>query len=89
MESLHNRGRTPGDAPCTYHQYDRYVQELCDCCTAPLIAEGLCPLVKTPDTFYKANQYGYATAQAIILFLIILALTLAQNKIFGDKVFYE
>ncbi|MCU0484652.1 MAG: sugar ABC transporter permease [Anaerolineales bacterium] len=41
------------------------------------------------DTFYKANQYGYATAQAIILFLIILALTLAQNKIFGEKVFYE
>jgi multiple sugar transport system permease protein len=41
------------------------------------------------DTFYKANQYGYATAQAIILFLIILLLTLAQNKIFGEKVFYD
>ena len=41
------------------------------------------------DTFYKANQYGYATAQAIILFFIILALTLAQNKIFGEKVFIE
>jgi multiple sugar transport system permease protein len=40
------------------------------------------------DTFYKANQYGYAAAQAIILFFIILALTYAQNKIFGDKVFY-
>jgi ABC-type sugar transport system permease subunit len=40
------------------------------------------------DTFYKANQYGYATSQAIILFLIILALTLFQNKVFGEKVFY-
>ncbi len=40
------------------------------------------------DTFYKANQYGYATAQAIILFFIILALTIVQNKVFGDKVFY-
>jgi ABC-type sugar transport system permease subunit len=40
------------------------------------------------DTFYKANQYGYATAQAIILFVIILGLTLIQNKVFGEKVFY-
>ena len=40
------------------------------------------------DTFYKANSYGDATAQAIILFFIILALTLAQNKVFGEKVFY-
>jgi multiple sugar transport system permease protein len=40
------------------------------------------------DTFYKANQYGYAAAQAIILFLIILALTLVQNKVFGERVFY-
>lgn len=40
------------------------------------------------DTFYKANQYGYAAAQAIILFFIILTLTFAQNKIFGEKVFY-
>jgi multiple sugar transport system permease protein len=40
------------------------------------------------DTFYKANQYGYATAQAIILFFIILGLTFVQNKIFGEKVFY-
>ncbi len=40
------------------------------------------------DTFYKANQFGYATAQAIILFFIILALTLVQNKVFGEKVFY-
>jgi len=40
------------------------------------------------DTFYKANQYGYATAQAFLLFLVILLLTLAQNKVFGERVFY-
>jgi len=40
------------------------------------------------DTFYKANQYGYAASQALILFVIILALTLVQNKVFGEKVFY-
>ena len=40
------------------------------------------------DTFYKSNQFGYAAAQAFILFIIILALTFAQNKIFGDRVFY-
>lgn len=40
------------------------------------------------DTFYKANQYGYAAAQAIILFVIILALTFVQNKVFGERVFY-
>lgn len=40
------------------------------------------------DTFYKANQFGYATAQAIILFFVILALTLVQSKVFGEKVFY-
>src|SRR5690606_11663868 len=36
------------------------------------------------DRFYKANQYSIATAQAIVLFLIILGLTLAQNKILGE-----
>jgi multiple sugar transport system permease protein len=40
------------------------------------------------DTFYKASQFGYATAQAMILFGIILALTLVQNKVFGERVFY-
>jgi len=40
------------------------------------------------DRFYKANQYGVATAQAIILFIIILGLTLAQNKLMGERVFY-
>lgn len=40
------------------------------------------------DRFYKANQYGYATALAIILFVIIIGLTLFQNKVFGERVFY-
>ncbi len=40
------------------------------------------------DNFYKANQYGVATAQAIVLFLVILGLTLAQNKLIGERVFY-
>ncbi len=40
------------------------------------------------STFYEYNKYGYATAQAIILFAIILSLTLVQNKVFGEKVFY-
>ena len=40
------------------------------------------------DRFYKANQYSIATAQAIVLFVIILGLTLAQNKIMGERVFY-
>lgn len=40
------------------------------------------------DTFYKANQYGYAAAQAIILLAIILFLTFVQNKVFGERVFY-
>jgi ABC-type sugar transport system permease subunit len=40
------------------------------------------------ETFYKQNQFGYATAQAILLFMIILGLTFIQNKVFGEKVFY-
>jgi multiple sugar transport system permease protein len=40
------------------------------------------------ETFYKQNQFGYATAQAILLLLIILGLTFVQNKLFGEKVFY-
>ena len=40
------------------------------------------------DNFYKANQYGVATAQAIVLFLVILGLTVAQNKLMGERVFY-
>jgi multiple sugar transport system permease protein len=40
------------------------------------------------DTFFKANQFGYATAQAIVLFFIILALTQIQRTVFERRVFY-
>lgn len=40
------------------------------------------------DTFFKANKYGYATAQAIILFLIILGLTQIQRSVLERRVFY-
>ncbi|NSW51619.1 MAG: sugar ABC transporter permease [Anaerolineae bacterium] len=40
------------------------------------------------DTFYKANNFGYAATQAIVLFIIIAGLTFAQNKLLGKKVFY-
>jgi multiple sugar transport system permease protein len=40
------------------------------------------------NTFYKASQFGYATAQAMLLFGIILFLTFVQNRIFGRRVFY-
>ncbi|MCB0046454.1 MAG: sugar ABC transporter permease [Caldilineaceae bacterium] len=40
------------------------------------------------NTFYKASQFGYATAQAMLLFGIILFLTFVQNQIFGKRVFY-
>jgi multiple sugar transport system permease protein len=41
------------------------------------------------DTFYKANQYGYAAAQVILLFLMILGATYAQNRVFGRSVIYD
>lgn len=40
------------------------------------------------DNFFKANNYGDATAMAILLFLVIAALTYAQNKVIGGRVFY-
>lgn len=40
------------------------------------------------DTFYKASRYGLAAAQAIILFMLILALTAALRNIFEKRVFY-
>lgn len=40
------------------------------------------------NTFYKGNQFGYASAQAILLLGIILYLTFAQSKIMGERVFY-
>ncbi len=40
------------------------------------------------NTFYKGSQFGYASTQAILLLGIILFLTYAQNKMFGERVFY-
>ena len=40
------------------------------------------------DTFKVDREYGLATAQAIILFLTILALTQMQRNIFEKRVFY-
>jgi len=37
---------------------------------------------------FKASQFGYASAQAILLFVVILFLTFAQTRLFGEKVFY-
>jgi ABC-type sugar transport system permease subunit len=40
------------------------------------------------DTFYKSSQYGLATAQAIVLFAVILVMTGVFRDIFGKRVFY-
>lgn len=40
------------------------------------------------DTFKVSSQYGMATAQAILLFLVILGLTQVQRTFFENKVFY-
>ena len=39
--------------------------------------------------FYFNGKYGYAAAQSIILFLIILALTIIQFGVVERKVHYE
>jgi multiple sugar transport system permease protein len=44
--------------------------------------------VQVFQTFYKENNFSVAAAEAIILFLIIVGLTFAQNKLLGDRVFY-
>lgn len=41
------------------------------------------------DRFYKANQAGYAAAEAIVLFFIILAITQFQRSVLESRVFYE
>jgi ABC-type sugar transport system permease subunit len=40
------------------------------------------------DTFFRGARFGYATSMAIVLFIIILILTLVQNKIAERRVFY-
>lgn len=40
------------------------------------------------NTFYKGNQFGYASAQAVLLLGVILYLTFVQARILGERVFY-
>jgi len=40
------------------------------------------------ETFFRGARFGYATAMAMVLFVIILMLTLVQNRIAARKVFY-
>lgn len=40
------------------------------------------------DAFFNRTRYGYASALAFVLFGIILALTLINNRVQGSKVFY-
>lgn len=40
------------------------------------------------DTFFKDGQAGYASAMALLLFVVILSLTLVQNRVMGRRVFY-
>lgn len=39
------------------------------------------------DTFYKLGNFSLAAAQSVVLFVIILLLTLMQNRLFGRSVF--
>ena len=40
------------------------------------------------DLLFQAHNAGYAAALAFLLFLLILGLTLAQNRVLGRRVFY-
>lgn len=40
------------------------------------------------DSFYKANQYGIAAAQALVLFVLILGVTYGQQRLLREKVFF-
>ncbi|MEM7535311.1 MAG: sugar ABC transporter permease [Chloroflexota bacterium] len=40
------------------------------------------------NSAFKASQFGYASAQAMLLFLVILFLTFVQTRVFGNRVFY-
>lgn len=37
------------------------------------------------DTFYQRNDFSLAAAQSVVLFLIILMMTLLQNRLFGRR----
>ena len=40
------------------------------------------------DEFFKGHNAGYASAQALCLFAVILTLTVLQNRLAGKRVFY-
>lgn len=40
------------------------------------------------EQFFRGARFGYATSMAIVLFVIILALTLLQNRLAERRVFY-
>ena len=40
------------------------------------------------DQFFVRTRYGYASALAFVLFAIILALTVFNNRVQGSRVFY-
>jgi len=40
------------------------------------------------ERFYQFTQFGRATAMSMVLFLIILGLTVIQNKLMAERVFY-
>jgi ABC-type sugar transport system permease subunit len=40
------------------------------------------------DELFTRNRYGYAATLAFVLFGVILVLTLINNKVQGDRVFY-
>jgi ABC-type sugar transport system permease subunit len=40
------------------------------------------------QTFFRGQRFGYATAMAVILFVVILGMTILQNRIAAKKVFY-
>jgi ABC-type sugar transport system permease subunit len=40
------------------------------------------------DQFFIRTRYGYASALAFVLFAIILALTIFNNRVQGSRVFY-
>jgi ABC-type sugar transport system permease subunit len=39
------------------------------------------------DTFYRSNNFSLAAAQSILLFVLILVITLLQNRLLGRRVF--
>ena len=40
------------------------------------------------QAFFRGQRFGYATAMAVILFVIILGMTILQNRVAAKRVFY-